>query len=231
MLSDGSIFGQFGFVPVLIKVGDREVPGLRPHSTIVSRAFRSSVTTLDPADQPAVAMYMYGIQTLRNEGFSIAYMIPHPRWVGLFRIHRNLQRGYFPLFSISVDSVRSLKLTRGYTVSGLELSDAGIDDLWRQWAPQYACGIVRNASALKWKMDIDRYCALAVHRRGDLVGVVIARTRGDGMWLICDMLTAGPGESLKATILAAAIAGTTRTSRWSFLLKRRCARSRSSPRR
>lgn len=210
--SDGYIVGQFGFVPAMIKVGEAEVPGLRPHSTIVSRAFRASVKTLEPSDQPTVMMYDNGIERLREEGFRIAYMIPHPRWAAFFRLRPGVQVAGFPLRSIGIEAVPHMERPEGFVVKCLNEMNGSVDELWRQSSSQYACGLVRTAATLKWKLELGRYLALGVYRRRDLVGVVTARTRGDGMWLICDMITADADEALEATTVAAAKAATTETA-------------------
>ncbi len=204
---DGSVIGQFGFLPLTIKVGDRHVSGVRPHSTIVSKTYRDSIKTLDLAEQPSAAMYANGLRQLREEGVKIAYMVPHPRWTGLFRFQPMAQLKTFPLHSLQFPLDSAFALPDGWSAYEIESWGASIDDLCERWSPQYQCGIVRTAQVLAWKARIGEHRSLAVHRRGELAGVVISKIKGDRMWQVCDMITADDSDALKATLIAAILDG------------------------
>ena len=196
--SDGTILGQCGFVPTTIKAGEQLIKGVRPHSTIVSKAYSAAVKTFDLTVQPAAAMYVNGLRLLRDDGCKLAYMVPHPRWAPLFRLQPRTEITSFPLHSVALPVPASLQLPAGCTASPVETWDKSIDDLSERWSPQYECGLVRTAEVLAWKASIGYYRSLAVRQGDELVGVVVIRTKGDRMWQICDMLTADAGETLGA---------------------------------
>jgi hypothetical protein len=204
---DDSVIGQLGFLPVAIKVGETVVSGVRPHSTIVSKAYASSVKTLDVSEQPSTAMYDYGLRQLADDGIRLVYMIPHPRWARVLRLRPRAQQKAFPLQSLPLPLETSLELPGAWSVSEIETWGESIDDLWKRSSSQYACGPVRNARVLDWKTMIGHDRSLAVHRGLDLVGVVVCNPKGDGMWRVCDMLTADTSESLRATLIAAILDG------------------------
>ena len=201
--ADGKIVGQFGFVPTLILVGDRELRGVRPHSTIVGKRWRDAVTSMDPADQPGFAMYRYGMETMAAEGVQVAHMLPNPRWLRLLKLFPGMQTAQFPLWSISFPLSSSVSLANGWSTEPLTGWNQEIDQLWAAASHQYHCGVVRNAKMLEWKTTLEGSTVVTVRRNGELRGLASCRMKGDRQWTISDMLTADADESLRATLMGA----------------------------
>jgi hypothetical protein len=206
---DNSVIGQVGFLPVTIKVGEELVRGVRPHTTIVSKAYRSSVNSLDVSEQPSTVMYDIGLRQLAGEGIRLAYSMPNPRWARLFRMRARTQQKSFPLLSFLLPAATLPELPEGWTVSEIETWGESIDDLCKRWSSQYTCASLRTADTLEWKAAISYHRSLAIYRRRELVGVVISEPK-DVMWLVCDMLTADTSECLRATLIAAVLDGARR---------------------
>jgi hypothetical protein len=63
---------------------------------------------------------------------------------------------------------------------------------------------MRDAATLRWKLANARYAVTAVRRGGELAALVASRAKGDRQWLVCDLLAADAGPSLRAALAAAA---------------------------
>ena len=201
--ADGKIVGQCGFVPTLLIARDRELRGVRPHSTIVGKRWREGVTSVDPADQPGFAMYRYGMENMAAEGVQVAHMLPNPRWLRLLKLFPGMQAAQFPLWSMFFPLSSSMSPGDGWSTEPLTGWNNEIDQLWTAASHQYECGVVRNAKMLEWKTTLEGSTVITVRKDGKLRGLASCRMKGDRQWTISDMLTADDNESLRATLTAA----------------------------
>src|SRR5438552_2862294 len=87
----GEIVGQFMFIPCRVSVNRCEVNALRPYSPILARAFAVKLRISDPLEHPVAAMYLQTVQSLRDRGGALIYMLPDPRWQRFFRMFPFLQ--------------------------------------------------------------------------------------------------------------------------------------------
>jgi hypothetical protein len=201
----GEIVGQFRFMPSRVVVDGREVRAHRPFGTIITKAMREAVESNNPFDQPAVAMYARAVTELQARGEQLIYMVPDPRWVRLFKMFPFLQTGSFPLWSLLTPFERPLALGEGFTAGPLDSWDDGrVDGLWGRSRRLHGCQVARDAATLRWKLANANYTVTAVGHRGELVGIVASRAKGDRQWLVCDLLAADAGDSLRATLAAVA---------------------------
>jgi predicted N-acetyltransferase YhbS len=69
----GKIVGQFVFMPSRILVNGREVKAARPSAPIFSRSLRQFPTLVN-------AMYLAGVQAVRDSGAELVYILPNPKW-------------------------------------------------------------------------------------------------------------------------------------------------------
>lgn len=197
----GRIVGQFGFVPSLVAVGTRTVRAFRPAAPIVSKEYR--FRSPNPLKHPAAAMYLYAVKALRERGDGLIYMVPDPRWVRFFRIFPGLVSGSFPLWKMELPLRNRFSLGEGFSATPLVEYGERVDRLWEAASPLHDCSVVRNAESLAWKIGSGEYEVLGIERRGELVGLVASRHKGDRQWLICDLLFADADETLRATLAAA----------------------------
>ena len=197
----GEIVGQFAFVPSLVSVGGREVRAFRPAAPIVARSLR--FRSANPLRHPVVAMYRHAVKALRERGDGLIYMVPDARWVRLFRMFPFLQTGSFPLWRLPLPLPAPLALPDGFTAGPLDGWDERVDRLWEVSRRLHGCLVVRDSRTLPWKLGDASYDVLGVERGGELAGLVASRRKGE-QWLVCDLLAADTGDSLRATLAAAA---------------------------
>ena len=201
----GEIVGQFRFMPALVSVDGREVRAHRPFGTIITKAMREGMTSLNPLKQPAVAMYLRAVEELKARGEQLVYMVPDPRWVRMFKMFGFLQTGSFPLWSRPVPLPEPLPLPDGFEAAEFtSWEPEAVDRLWELARGLHGCMAVRDAATLRWKLANARHTVTAVYRSGELAGLVASRAKGDRQWLVCDLLAADAGPSLHAALAAAA---------------------------
>ena len=201
----GAIVGQFRFMPALVSVDGREVRAHRPFGTIITKAMREGMTSLNPLKQPAVAMYLRAVEELKARGEQLIYMVPDPRWVRMFKMFGFLETGSFPLWSRPVPLPAPLPLGDGFEAEEFtSWEQEAVDRLWQSSRGLHGCMAVRDAATLRWKLANARYTFTAVRRGGELAALVASRAKGDRQWLVCDLLAADSGASLRAALAAAA---------------------------
>jgi hypothetical protein len=208
----GEIRGQFAFIPSLVWCGSREVPALRPFAPIMHRDYRGSFLSMviNPLGHPAVAMYRYGVEALRQRGVGLIYMMPDPTWVRLLRLFPTMRCGCFPFWSRPLPLPEPLPLAASFRVVPADLRGERVEHLWRAARELHGCTVVRDSRTLPWKVGSGDHEVIEVERGGELVGLVASRHKGDGQWLICDLLAADGGEALRATLAAACNVGNER---------------------
>jgi hypothetical protein len=199
----GRIVGQFAFVPSLVSVDGREVRAFRPGAPIVAKSLR--FRSPNPLSHPVVAMYKFAVKALRARGDGLIYMVPDPRWVRLFKMFPFLQTGSFPLWRLRLPLASPLALGEGFTSAPLAAWDERVDRLWAASRKLHGCMVVRDSRTLPWKLGEAHHEVLSIERGGELVGLTASRRRkGEEQWLVCDLLAADEGESLRATLAAVA---------------------------
>jgi len=199
----GEMVGQFRFMPLWVTVDGKEIRAVRPFGTIVTPAMHAAAVINTPLDQPAVAMYTRAVVELKAMGEQLIYMVPDPRWMRLFKMFPFLQTGTFPLWSLPVPFEKPVDLDKAYSAAPLKAWDERVDRLWEKSSRLHGCMVLRNRSTLRWKLSNASYTTTAVERDGELVGLVASRQKGDRQWLVCDMLCADAGDSMRATLTAA----------------------------
>ncbi|HEV2765743.1 MAG TPA: hypothetical protein VGV38_22350 [Pyrinomonadaceae bacterium] len=197
----GRVVGQFAFVPSLVSVGGRTVRAFRPAAPIVARSLR--FRSANPLSHPLVAMYRHAVKALRERGDGLIYMVPDARWVRLFRMFPFLQTGSFPLWRLPLPLAAPLPLGEGFTAAPLDTWDERVDRLWEVSRRLHGCMVVRDSRTLPWKLGDAQYDVLGVERGGELVGLSASRRKGE-QWLVCDVLAADTGDSLRATLASVA---------------------------
>lgn len=199
----GRIVGQFAFVPSLVSVNGREVRAFRPGAPVVARTLR--FRSANPFSHPVVAMYKFAVKALRARGDGLIYMVPDPRWARLFKLFPFLQTGSFPLWRLALPNAGPLALGEGFTAAPLGEWDERVDRLWAAWRRLHGCMVVRDSRTLPWKLAEAEHEILAVERGGELVGVTASRRRkNEEQWLVCDLMAADCGDSLRAALAATA---------------------------
>jgi hypothetical protein len=196
----GQILGQFIFIPCLVCVHGRDVLGFRPFAPIITKAARGLLS----GAHPIVEMYWQGVKGLQARGGGLIYMVPDPRWLRFFRMFPFLTCGSFPLWSLPMPLPAPLPLDDGYTMRPLEAWDQRVDELWKAASRLHGCQVVRNSRILQWKIGKGDYTVTVVERQGEMVGLVASQQRGDRQWLVCDLLVADSGDSLRNTLIAVA---------------------------
>ncbi|MBD2128311.1 hypothetical protein H6F97_18330 [Microcoleus sp. FACHB-1] len=195
----GQIIGQLIFIPYLVCVNGRDVLAFRPFAPIVIKAARGLLSDT----HPSAGMYEYGVQVVQARGGGLIYMVPHPNWLRTLRIGPTVQCASFPLWSLPMPLTEPLPLADGYTMRPLEVWDQRVDDLWKATSCLYGCQIVRNCRTLQWKIGSSNYTVTVVERQGEMVGLVASQQKGaDRQWLVCDLLAADAGDSLRNTMIA-----------------------------
>src|SRR6185312_5655053 len=128
------------------------------------------------------------------------------RWAMLFKMFK-VKYSSFPLWSLPLPLAGGLlPLGEGFTASPLASWD-DVDQLWEAARKLHSCMAVRDANMLRWKLAQATFTVTAIKQAGELVGLVASREKGDRQWLICDLLAADEGTSLRATLAAAVNVG------------------------
>jgi hypothetical protein len=149
-------------------------------------------------------LYRYGLKTLGKQGYQLAFMMPDPRFVPIFKLFPTMQCASFPLWSLPLPLPEPLFLAPQFTVRTLDIWDERVDHLWRETSKLFQCAAVRDRRFLRWKLDLlGGFTLQAIERDGALVSLVASRKKGDCQWLICDLLAADHAESLRAALVAA----------------------------
>jgi len=195
----GQILGQFIFIPCRVSVNGQEVSAFRPFAPIMTKGVRGFLG----GAHPIIEMYWQGVRAVQARGGGLIYMVPDPRWLRFFRMFPFLTCGSFPLWSLKLPLSAPLPLDDGYTMASLTVWwDERVEKLWEQASRLHGCQVVRNSQTLQWKLSRDDYTITSVERHGEMVGLVASQQRGDRQWLICDLLAADMGDSLRATLIA-----------------------------
>ncbi len=211
----GKMVGQFRFMPSRVSFGGREVSAVRPFGTIVTKEAHEAAEGRGTLDNPIAVMYLRAVEEFRARGAGLLYIVPDERWVGLFKRWASALRMFqieyasFPLWSLplplSPSTAAPLPLGEGFTASPLrDWDDGRVDGLWAASRHLHGCMLVRDAKLLRWKLANAEHAVTAVERGGELAGLVASRAKGDRQWLVCDLLAADAGDSLRATLAAAA---------------------------
>lgn len=207
----GKMVGQFRFMPSRVSVGDRVVSAVRPFGTIVTQEAHEAANARNTLDNPVAAMYLRAVEEFRQRGAGIIYIVPDQRWMGLFRRWASalkmfqMEYATFPLWSLPLPLPAPLALGAGFSAGPLASLDNGrVDELWKAARRLHGCMTTRDADVLRWKLANGDFTVTAIERGGEMAGLVASRAKGDRQWLICDMLAADDGESLRATLAAAA---------------------------
>jgi hypothetical protein len=183
---DGNIVGQTVLMPSRIAVRGEQVTAFRPLAPILDRSLRAP--SFNPMQHPILQLHRYALQELHSRGEQLLFMLPDPRWMVLIRMLPDFMHASFPLWSLPIAALSGFKLEAGYTYALLMDEDKRVDKLFDKAAEQFTCMIVRDAPALFKKAGPPDYTVLGVERRGELVGVVASKAKGDQQWLICDLL-------------------------------------------
>lgn len=196
----GEVLGQFIFIPYLLCVNGREVMAFRPFAPIITKAARGFLG----GAHPIVEMYWHGVKGLQARGGSLIYMVPDPRWRRIFRMYSFpfVLSGSFPLWSLPMPLAAPWPLDDGYTMKPLQVWDQRVDELWDKASRLHGCLVLRNSKTLAWKIGKGDYTVTVVEYKGEMVGLVASQQRGDRQWLVCDMLFADAGDSLRNTLIA-----------------------------
>lgn len=194
----GQILGQFIFIPYLVCVNGQEILAFRPFAPIMTKVARGFLG----GAHPIIEMYWHGVKALQARGSSLIYMVPDPRWLRIFRMFPFVLRGSFPLWSLPMPLAAPLPLDDGYTMKPLQVWDQRVDDLWYKASRLHGCLVVRNSKTLAWKIGKGDYTVTVVENKGEMVGLVASQQRGDRQWLVCDLLFADAGDSLRNTLIA-----------------------------
>jgi hypothetical protein len=202
--ASGDIVGNFFFMPMMLHVNGREVLAYRPSAPILSQEARGTSFSMitNPLGHPIMKMYNHAADALRERGAAVIYMIPHPLALRILGLFPNLYTHKYPLFSLPLPLAAPLPLPPGYEAGPQPTSGPEVDQLWQKSARLHAGQVVRDSRILPWKTQVWACTTLGVRRDGELVGLVALRQK-EPQWLICDMLCADAGESLRATLVAA----------------------------
>jgi hypothetical protein len=188
--------GHIIFIPVDVSVGGVSIRAVRPFAIVLALSARSSF-------RPVIQIYRFARSEFSASGFGLMYMVPNPRFVWLLRMLPSVQAASFPLWSLPLPMAEPRRLPEGVTARPLSAWDDRIDRLWDASLRGDECGLVRDARVLRVKVGAGDHTVTEVLRGGDLAGVVASKRKGDGQWLICDMLVADRGLALDATLRAA----------------------------
>jgi hypothetical protein len=199
----GELVAQFAFIPSKIVVNGELVPAVRPFAPIIARSARLQALSLDPRKTPVASLFRTAVPELVERGVRVAYMIADPHWLLLLMFNPAMTHHKFPLWSLPLPIAGPIALGPGVEASPLGAWDGRVDGLWEAASRIHACQVIRNTQSLPWKVGRGDYHVLAVERRGELVGLVASRAKGDAQWLICDVVSADLGPSLRATLAAA----------------------------
>src|SRR4051794_11663974 len=192
------VVGQFAFAPSAICARGELIPVVRPFAPIISQSLRGRMLTIDPLELPTARMFAAAIPELVARGHRLSYMVAHPHWMLMLKLLPHLNHHVFPLWSRPLPLERQLPLAAGHEAFPITAWDERIDRLWDVASRLHGCLVVRNAMSLRWKVGGGDHRVVGVERGGEMVGLVASHRKGEGQWLICDLLSADLGASLHA---------------------------------
>lgn len=208
------IVGQLIFIPLIARIDGREVSAYRPYAAFLPKNARSTGTSflaesvrtiqgLNPFAHPMLKMYNLGVESFRERGIDLIYMLPDPLFRRLFKFLPNFHIGSFPLYSLQLPLVKSFVLPEEYKIVEIEPSDERLNELSEKSANFFGCSVVRNSKALSWKTSHFDYFFRGIERNGELIGFAdLMSKHRDRQLLICDLL-ATDVEALRAILIAA----------------------------
>ena len=202
-IDNGSIIGQFLFIPTIISIDGKEVKGFRPFAPVVKESVRTELGFMTLVEI-VLKMYNYAIDEFKKEGVGIIHMLPDPRWSKAFEFIPEAQVSYFPLWSLDLPLQQKFSMPDAYSVSPIKPNDERINSLWEKNSKLYGCIFPRNTVTLPWKTSHGNYQLSGVFNNEELVGVSVSIFKSnDKQWLICDMITADAEDAMEATLKAA----------------------------
>jgi hypothetical protein len=206
----GTIVGQACMMPSPVTINGRQVPAFRPIAPIIAKDLRLSA--FDIMQHPVAGMYRHAFSELKRRGSGLVFMIPDPHWVLLMKMVPGMLHGTFPLWSLPLPLSNAFELPAGYTCSRVDPDDPRLDLLWEKAAVCLNCAVVRNSTTLPVRTRPQGLDVLGLVRNGELVSVSCARQKGEGQWLLCDIVWADD-EALRATLMAACNFAQAKTAR------------------
>lgn len=200
------IIGQFVFIPVTITLSGKEVKAYRPFAPILQETLQSKfgIASLLTGQHPILKMYRKVAADLTQQGVSLIYIIPDPRWARILQNFPIVMTHKFPLWSFLLPLNKNFQLAENITVEKINPADSEVDLLWQEASVFYSTAIVRNSKTLLWKTSHGDYKVFAIRRNNQIIGwfAVIYKLK-DHQWLICDMVTKDQNEILDITLKAA----------------------------
>lgn len=197
------IQGQIVFIPTEINVDGRVVNARRPYAVVLKSSLRQGLRLLSMMEI-VIKMYNHATARFKASGVGLIHMMPDPGWARAFKFLPNTQTDSFLLWSLALPMQQPFAMSEEYTVRAISSTNEAIDGLSEKNNRLYGCSFPRNTKTLSWKMSHATYQAFGVFRKGELVGVSTSQIKEkDKQWLICDVLAADNGESLRATLKAA----------------------------
>lgn len=196
------IVGQFMFIPTTVAVDGQQIKAFRPFAPVLKKSLRT-ISGMLPSMEYIRKMYNFATKHFVNEGVSLIYIMPDPRWARLFYLIPGATVGNFPLWTLKQWSAIASQLPEGYSAEDISPDDSRLDELWNQSVHLHGCSIVRNSTFLPWKLSHHNYQLTGITHNHQLIGFSASLYKHtDKQWLICDVVARNGDEALRITLQA-----------------------------
>src|SRR5579883_400758 len=148
---DGSVVGQFVFLPSLVSVGGRIVKACRPFAPVIRGDARGY--SRDFRNHPVMQMFHAGVAAMREQGVSLLYMIPNPKWLSLIERLNLFRIAVLPNYEHVLPFEQPFPADDEYSVGPLVQGPDQIDSLWTAAARRHDCIVVRDSSKWPWRIS------------------------------------------------------------------------------
>lgn len=186
------VVGQLVFTPSRLHINNREIKALRAAAPILDK--NQHYGKLTHRDHPFYALFGKGVEMARQQGYRAIYLFPAVGWTTVLKLFPKyglpeMPPSSYPCFAVSLRDASTYS-ARESDVS-VKLLQTGFtpeyDQLWREATSQFpiACGVVRNARWLNWKLGTHTVFEVR-HKNTEKLSGYVAIKKDSG--LIVDML-------------------------------------------
>jgi hypothetical protein len=184
------VVGQTVFIPSKIYVGGEVIKAFRIAAPILDNSIRQKDLKRASA-HPAFSMFRFGIQLAQEKGYELVYFFPAFAWTGVLKLLDNITQTTYDCFGISLEKPETFNPGLANKLTVKEVSGnkftAEYDQLWQEAIHNFPieCGVVRNATAITWKLAEHLVFEIRQAETSQLKGYVAIKKKTG---LIMDML-------------------------------------------
>jgi len=195
------LVGQLAFFPIKVTVNDMEGLGYRGFAVIIKKE-REHFKGILGMKNITVGMNLYAADIFKEEGATLIYHLPDPRWARWFNLLSHMRGASFPLYTFPIDEISKLEIKENYSSDTIPPSSDAIDNVWNNNQQMVKNSIVRDKKVLPWKISHGPFLYLGITKNEQLMGwATFIKREHSRQFLIGDII-AMDTTSLKHLLIA-----------------------------